>query len=112
MLFRSQVYVPTARPGSRAPHVWLDDGQSTLDLVPRIGFEIWRFQNAPRLDSLENVAKEMGIPMSDRLIDSATAAILFEKKYIIVRPDGHVAWRGDVAPEDPQKMISIISGSL
>src|SRR5262245_37589588 len=27
-----QVYTPTARPGSRAPHAWLEDGRSTLDL--------------------------------------------------------------------------------
>src|SRR5690606_25328965 len=25
-------YVPTARPGARAPHAWLADGRSTLDL--------------------------------------------------------------------------------
>ncbi|MFA5490497.1 MAG: FAD-dependent monooxygenase, partial [Candidimonas sp.] len=27
-----RLYVPTARPGSRAPHAWLKDGRSTLDL--------------------------------------------------------------------------------
>src|SRR5262249_1834982 len=25
-------FVPSARPGTRAPHAWLDDGRSTLDL--------------------------------------------------------------------------------
>ena len=32
-------YVPTARPGSRAPHAWLADGRSTLDLFGR-GFTL------------------------------------------------------------------------
>ena len=36
-----ETYVPTARPGSRAPHVWLDDGRSTLDLFGR-GFVLLR----------------------------------------------------------------------
>src|SRR5262245_47476389 len=36
-----EVYVPTARPGARAPHVWLDDGRSTLDLFGR-GFALLR----------------------------------------------------------------------
>ena len=29
----------------------------------------------------------------------------------LVRPDGHVAWRGDGAPEDPAEMIHRIRGA-
>ena len=39
---RCRDYVPTARPGSRAPHAWLPDGRSTLDLFGR-GFVLLRF---------------------------------------------------------------------
>ena len=35
-------YVPTARPGHRAPHAWLADGRSTLDLFGR-GFTLLGF---------------------------------------------------------------------
>ena len=34
-------YAQTGRPGSRAPHVWLQDGRSTLDLFGR-GFVLLR----------------------------------------------------------------------
>src|SRR5262249_42776304 len=34
-----ETYMPTARPGSRAPHAWLPDGRSTLDLFGR-GFAL------------------------------------------------------------------------
>ena len=37
----SHPYTQTARPGARAPHVWLDDGRSTLDLFGR-GFMLLR----------------------------------------------------------------------
>ena len=36
------IYVPTARPGSRAPHAWLKDGRSTLDLFGE-GFTLLSF---------------------------------------------------------------------
>ena len=36
-----QTYTQTARPGARAPHVWLPDGRSTLDLFGR-GFVLLR----------------------------------------------------------------------
>ena len=29
----------------------------------------------------------------------------------LVRPDGHVAWRGDAAPEDPAEVIARIRGA-
>ena len=45
-------YMQTARPGARAPHVWLRDGRSTLDLFGR-GFVLLRLganpPDAPRL---------------------------------------------------------------
>ena len=44
-------FVPSARPGSRAPHALLADGRSTLDLFGR-GFVLLRFGDAPT-DALE-----------------------------------------------------------
>ena len=29
---------------------------------------------------------------------------------VLVRPDGHVAWRGDAVPSDPAELIDLISG--
>ena len=38
-------YTPTSRPGSRAPHAWLSEGKSTIDLFGR-GFVLLRFGGA------------------------------------------------------------------
>jgi len=65
------VYTPSAHPGCRAPHVWLEPGKSTLDLFGR-DFVLYE---------PEGEARE-----------------LYGRDYIVVRPDGHVAWRGDRRP--------------
>src|SRR5262249_7452216 len=48
-------YVPTARPGSRAPHGWLKDGRSTLDLFGRgftlLGLGVDRSAAAPLIEA-------------------------------------------------------------
>jgi hypothetical protein len=31
---------------------------------------------------------------------------------VLVRPDGHVAWRGDVCPDDPLALIDHVRGAV
>jgi hypothetical protein len=42
--------------------------------------------------------------------DDAIAAV-YERRLVLVRPDGHVAWRGDVAPENPDGVIDRVRGA-
>jgi 2-polyprenyl-6-methoxyphenol hydroxylase-like FAD-dependent oxidoreductase len=58
-------YVPTSRPGSRAPHAWLADGQSTLDLFGK-GFTLLCFEGAAPRDvaALQAAADQKGMPLS------------------------------------------------
>lgn len=44
------------------------------------------------------------------IADHATAA-LYERKLVLVRPDGHVAWRGDEPPGDPRALIDAVRGA-
>ena len=87
-------YVPNARPGARAPHVWLADGKSMLDLFGR-GFVLLRFAGAPDAAALAEAAAARGVPLTVAEIDSAEAAAIYERRLVLVRPDGHVAWRAD-----------------
>ena len=99
-------YVPSARPGARAPHVWLVPGKSTLDLFGP-GFALLRFE--PRNTSvLENDAKERGVPLTVHDVDNEEARALYERALVLVRPDGHVAWRGEVPP--PQ-LVDAVRGA-
>jgi len=44
------------------------------------------------------------------LPDPAVAA-LYERRLVLVRPDGHVAWRGDALPADTLALIDRIRGA-
>lgn len=93
------VYRPRAIPGARAPHGWLSDGRSTLDLFGR-GFVLLRLEaGAPDPASLQNEAKRLGIPLSIVNIDDGSIRDLYGVPAALVRPDGHVAWCGKAWPD-------------
>ncbi len=106
----AQVYHPTSRPGHRAPHVWLGDKRSTLDLVPREGFALFNFGQATE-GSFAAAAKARGVPFTESRIDNPEASALYERRYVLVRPDGHVAWRGDAVPADPGWILDVARGA-
>jgi 2-polyprenyl-6-methoxyphenol hydroxylase-like FAD-dependent oxidoreductase len=104
-------YTQTARPGHRAPHVWLAPGQSTLDLFGR-GFVLMRLGTAP-IDAaaLVTAAAERRVPVTVHDIGDEQAAALYERRLVLVRPDGHVAWRGDEVPADAARVIDTVRGA-
>jgi 2-polyprenyl-6-methoxyphenol hydroxylase-like FAD-dependent oxidoreductase len=102
-------YRPTAFPGARAPHVWLAPGRSTLDLFGD-GFVLLKFADAPTA-AVERAAKDRGVPLKVERIENAEAARLYGRALVLVRPDGHVAWRDNAAPEDAALLIDTIRGA-
>lgn len=103
-------YEQTARPGHRAPHVWLQDGRSTLDFFGR-GFVLLRFDPSLPIDLLVDAARQRGVPLEVRDIAEADVAIAYERKLVLVRPDGHVAWRGGSVPQDALQVIDTVRGA-
>ena len=96
-------YVQNARPGSRAPHLWLEDGRSTLDLF---GSGMVLIAGAAG-DSWARAARDVarGIPVETHVLQTGGRC---EELYgiapdgaVLVRPDGFVAWRERSAPSDP-----------
>jgi len=106
-------YTPTARPGARAPHAWLADGRSTLDLFGR-GYVLLRCGTPsrpdPRLACLAGAAAERNVPLTCFDVDGEAALSLYGRKLVLVRPDGHVAWRSDDPPHDAARLIDIVTG--
>lgn len=87
-------YVQTARPGHRAPHAWMADGRSTIDLFGK-GFTLLAFGDGiGGVAAFESAAAERGIPLQAVRVDEPDIASLYEQPLVLVRPDGHVAWRG------------------
>ena len=103
------IYTQTARPGSRAPHVWLADGQSTLDLFGR-GFVLLRFDPKVDTSSLELAARKSRMPLTVVDLDHHEARALYVNRLVLVRPDGFVAWRGDSLPFDSKTLVDTVRG--
>ena len=89
---------PNTRPGSRAPHAWIERGMSTLDLFGN-GFVLLRFAESDRSDAFAQAFCARGIPFSVAALDDKEIADVYERPFVLVRPDGHVAWRGHELPE-------------
>jgi hypothetical protein len=102
-------YRPTAFPGARAPHVWLRPGRSTLDLFGD-GFTLLNFADQPT-QALEAAAAQRGVPLNVHRFAHPEASALYGKPLALVRPDGHVAWRGDSAPQEPLALIDRVRGA-
>src|SRR5690606_21122754 len=97
--------------GARAPHAWIVDGKSTIDLFGR-GFVLLAFDGSAREGGgLAAAAGARGVPFETAAIEDTTIAELYERRLVLVRPDGHVAWRGDAAPEDPGAVIDVVRGA-
>jgi hypothetical protein len=89
----------------------LAPGQSTLDLFGR-GFVLLRFDTAAAdTASLMRAAACRGVPLAVQDIRDDGIAALYERRLALVRPDGHVGWRSDDAPDDPDAVIDRVRGA-
>ncbi|MFM0662936.1 FAD-dependent monooxygenase [Paraburkholderia sediminicola] len=103
-------YVQTSRPGHRAPHVWIRDGVSTLDLF-RNGFTIIRCGGDDKdCAALREAAKERNVPLDVVDFHDDKLRELYPRHFTLIRPDGHVAWRGDTLDRPAHTIWDIVTG--
>ncbi|WP_349636917.1 FAD-dependent monooxygenase [Streptomyces mirabilis] len=102
-------YVPSTWPGCRAPHVWLPDGSSVLDHFGR-GITLVVSGSADPTP-LVQAARRCDVPLTVLRLADPAAAELYERPLVLVRPDGHVGWRGRQAPADPVAVLDMLRGA-
>ena len=103
-------YVPTSWPGGRPPHVFLADGRALFD---RFGpeFTLIDFAGIGQADGLRAAATARRVPCMYLPIRDDHARALYENDLVLIRPDQHVAWRGNRSPADPGAVIDIVRGA-
>ena len=102
------IYRGNTWPGARLPHVFLSDGEPIHD---RLGL----FFTLVVLDdtdttTIEKAAGALSIPLEVLRLDRPDLRSIYERNLILVRPDQHVAWRGDSPPDDCRKLLSLVCG--
>jgi putative polyketide hydroxylase len=116
----------TSRPGTRAPHVWLERaGQriSTLDLYDRTLTLLTGSAGAEWSEAARMVTATYGVPLSIYTIDQEGELQDVDSRWceaygidpngaLLIRPDGFVAWRQPGAVDDHPAVLMNIVGQI
>jgi 2-polyprenyl-6-methoxyphenol hydroxylase-like FAD-dependent oxidoreductase len=103
----ANAYVPTACPGGRPPHAWLEDGRSLYD---SFHFE-WTLlvlgDDPPDADPFGSCARSLGLDLALVKHRSRALLALYEAPLVLIRPDQIVAWRGARADAAAQVLAQV-----
>jgi 2-polyprenyl-6-methoxyphenol hydroxylase-like FAD-dependent oxidoreductase len=97
-------------PGCRAPHLWLEDGRSLYDALGP-DYTLLRFDPKVTVTRLVEAADVRNMPMKVLDVRAPEAHALYRHKLVLVRPDQHVAWRGDEEPAAPADFVDLVRGA-
>ena len=105
-----EVYLPTARPGARLPHMWLEDGVALHDQLGRQEFTLLRLADVGGIEDFRAAFERLGVPLRVLEVPSDDLAAAYGAPAVLVRPDLHVAWRGEPAQGDALSLAARVSG--
>jgi 2-polyprenyl-6-methoxyphenol hydroxylase-like FAD-dependent oxidoreductase len=104
-------YVPTTWPGTRLPHVWLDDGSALQDRIGS-GYTLLRLGGTQAdTAALEQAFRDLGARLDVLRIADAAPRDLYGYDVLLLRPDMHVVWRGQTPPADPAGLAALATGN-
>lgn len=104
-------YLPSTWPGCRAPHAWLPDGTSTLDHFGS-GF-VLVYSGSKLAGAAQRFCAKAhggGVPVTVLELKDPDTIALYERAFVLVRPDGYVCWRADILPSDGAALLEAVSG--
>ena len=105
-------YRPTTWPGVRLPHVWLDDGTAMADRIGYgLGYTLLRLGgSAADVSGLTRAFAALGAPLQVLDLPDQRPREVYGCDLLLLRPDLHVAWRGNLAPNDPATLAAVATG--
>ncbi len=105
-------YVPTTWPGARLPHVWLDDASAMQDRIGYgHGYTLLRLGGTQAdAGGLQRAFAAIGAPLQVLDIADERPRDLYGYDLLLLRPDMHIAWRGNEAAREPEKLAALVTG--
>jgi 2-polyprenyl-6-methoxyphenol hydroxylase-like FAD-dependent oxidoreductase len=111
--FSFGAFEPDARPGHRLPHLRRGDGTPVFDgLGPDFSLLVVGDGGGSPVAGLREAARRARVPLTVVPVVEPEASDLYGARFILVRPDQHVAWRGDDIPADPTPVIDRVRGAM
>ncbi len=104
-------YIPTTTPGYRPPAIYLGDGRPIFDLFGP-GYTL--LQLAPDqadASAFEAAASDLKLPLKVVPLKDRLAQSLYGHNLVLLRPDQHVAWRGQSLPDNVRRVLKTVSGN-
>lgn len=96
-------------PGCRLPHFWLENNESLYDQLGS-GFTLLQFGEEAPGQSLVKAAQELNIPLKLIQLGNNYKNDIYKENLILVRPDQHIAWRGNTSPDNCMDLLKKVTG--
>ncbi|KAL2842630.1 FAD binding domain-containing protein [Aspergillus pseudodeflectus] len=104
-------YWSHARPGHRAPHLWLEDGRALHDCFGRWFTLLTIGARREIVEEFVAAANRVGVPVEVLEVTLEIAREKYPATLTLIRPDGYVAWQGERDECDPVDVIRRVSGN-
>ena len=107
--WQTTIYEPHTRPGIRIPHIWLKDGRAMPDVLSQ-DFTLVDLTNGADTAAIEAAFAVIGAPLEVVRLDEPHVREVYECSLLLLRPDLHIAWRGDALPDDAAALATRVTG--
>ncbi|MFI6501728.1 FAD-dependent monooxygenase [Nonomuraea typhae] len=97
---------PGCTPGSRAPHVWVEPGVSTVDLWAGGLVLLTGSEGTAWLEAATR------LPLTARRVPDTKAFGITGSGAVLIRPDGFIAWRAETADARPGATLAAACEAL
>jgi len=100
---------PHGRPGIRIPHMWLKDGTPLQDSLGA-DYTLLDLSGEADTSAFEDAFGDLKAPLQVVRMDEPQLRDFYNGSLFLLRPDLHIAWRGDAVPYDARAIAALATG--
>ena len=75
------------------------------------GYTLLKFDRTAGTEGIAQAARDRGVPLEVLDVSGEEREEDYWKALVLVRPDQHIAWRGDREPDNPAELIDLVRGA-